>query len=95
MRAVPGQRQRAGGVRAMILTRRTFLGTGLALIAAPAIVRASSLMPVRTFKASDFLTDAYAWRIQFREILLHGTNAVYGKMDWSVLEDPRTWSPSL
>lgn len=30
-------------------TRRAFIGTGLAFLAAPAIVRATSLMPVKAF----------------------------------------------
>lgn len=42
-------------------TRRGFITSALCLIAAPAIVRASSLMPVRAWKDWAVLTDESAW----------------------------------
>lgn len=40
-----------------MMHRRAFIGSALSLIAAPAIVRASSLMPVRAWKAYQPFID--------------------------------------
>lgn len=48
----------------MTLSRRGFLGVGVGLLAAPAIVRAASLMPVRALPSNGldwFMTDAQRW----------------------------------
>lgn len=43
------------------LTRRGLLGGMLSIIAAPAIVRASSLMPVKSVKVIDFYPSNLIW----------------------------------
>ena len=67
----------------MILTRRSIL-TGLtASFAAPAIVRASSLMPIRARIFDPFYLDSrvsrYLWDLGMR---IHGA-VVYGNPEWS------------
>ena len=44
----------------MALSRRTFIGGVAALLAAPAIVRATSLMPVTSLLGLDMQSDPYA-----------------------------------
>lgn len=60
----------------MIYTRRSFLTLAAGIIAAPAIVKATSIMPVKTIAEFHTLTeeqvrlihhDGYAWRITANE----------------------------
>jgi len=61
-----------------MLTRRSVLGGVLGLLAAPAIVRASSLMPVRMW-----LDDApFDWS-GFYSLILPGAGEAYVPFDWS------------
>jgi len=46
----------------MIITRRKTLIGLASLIAAPAIVRASSLMPVRALRIQDVVYDSVRWQ---------------------------------
>lgn len=52
----------------MITSRRTFLRTFASLLAAPAIVKASSLMPVSVFDSSIIPPDFY-YRTQFDDVV--------------------------
>jgi len=47
----------------MILNRRKLIGGGALLIAAPAIVKASSLMPVKVYSELDLVTVRKTFRI--------------------------------
>ena len=75
----------------MITTRRSFVfGAAATLIAAPAIVRASSLMHLRSSKMhSDLPFDDLQWNLVPRNSGVHPT---YAELDdfrkrWTVLED--------
>ena len=71
------------------LSRRGFLGAGLALIAAPAVVRAESLMRVvappdwrgfvRELRQYDPVNDEWAlrWDVRFRGQQFHATARAY------------------
>jgi len=62
----------------MIISRRAFIGGTVALLAAPAIVRASSIMPVRVPSTSSLreglinLTRKVVHDRIFRETVMHG-----------------------
>lgn len=93
----------------MNLSRRGLLGGLVGIVAAPALVRASSLMPVR---APKLLTSAEL----NRRLLYHGPvppsampgdmylDATYrlwvacgtpGRVHWSVVPNPRTGKPAV
>ena len=61
---VPG-----GGAEHLVLPRRRFLLGAAALVAAPAIVRAGVLMPVKTW---PIFPKEPAWRIEAERLLAEG-----------------------
>ena len=53
------------------LPRRKFLIGLASLVATPAVVKASSLMPVRSFKITDYVSDGLITRV----------DVLYGRLD--------------
>ena len=77
-----------GAPERVALPRRGFLRGLIGLIAAPAIVRATSLMPVKVW-------DHVEWT-DLDELALPPSNSPWGILSFAVLssEDPSEWSES-
>jgi hypothetical protein len=78
----------AGGEVELILARRKFLTGALSLLAAPAVVRASSLMPVKAFKFEPRLyiirtsLPPMSWRIFYQCVPIREVDVLYGVLPW-------------
>lgn len=83
----------------MISSRRSFLvGLGAALITAPAIVRAGSLMPVkyygdRVIVADPMLTSPYSWYL-LGSMVVTGVD-LHGNVTTEIIPIENTWDEPI